>query len=194
MENQTPEAQIARFIYETGQLKRVARSGWWAAGVKNPESVAEHSFRAAVIAWFLAGLEGAQPEKAMAMALFHDVPEARTNDLHKVAQKYLDTKPAHHAIAQELSQSLPSPWGALFAGILKETEEQPSPEARVARDADLLECLFQAREYEALGYPVAEWIKNTSANLSTRSARLIAEAALKQQPYAWWRETPDPAA
>ncbi|MBF0384955.1 MAG: HD domain-containing protein, partial [Candidatus Omnitrophica bacterium] len=35
---------------EAGLLKRVKRSGWWVAGIKDPESVAEHSFRCAVIA------------------------------------------------------------------------------------------------------------------------------------------------
>jgi hypothetical protein len=38
---------MAKYLYEAGQLKRVKRSGWWIAGVKDPESVAEHSFRTA---------------------------------------------------------------------------------------------------------------------------------------------------
>ena len=37
--------EIANYLYELGVLKRVRRSGWWLAGVKDAESVAEHSFR-----------------------------------------------------------------------------------------------------------------------------------------------------
>jgi putative hydrolase of HD superfamily len=28
---------IAKYLYEIGQLKRVKRSGWWMAGITDPE-------------------------------------------------------------------------------------------------------------------------------------------------------------
>ena len=40
---------LAKYMYEIGQMKRVQRSGWWLAGITNPESVAEHSFRAVIL-------------------------------------------------------------------------------------------------------------------------------------------------
>jgi putative hydrolase of HD superfamily len=40
----------AQLIYETGLLKLAKRTGWWLCGVKDPESIAEHSFRTAIIA------------------------------------------------------------------------------------------------------------------------------------------------
>ena len=64
------EADVAKYFYELGQLKRVKRSGWWLAGLRDPESVAEHAFRTAAIAYVLAAMEGANPEKAAALALF----------------------------------------------------------------------------------------------------------------------------
>jgi putative hydrolases of HD superfamily len=36
-------SNIAKYLYEIGQLKRVKRSGWWMAEIVDPESVAEHS-------------------------------------------------------------------------------------------------------------------------------------------------------
>ncbi|CAM5298637.1 HD domain-containing protein [Streptomyces californicus] len=33
----------AGFLLEMGMLKRAKRSGWWIAGVKDPETIAEHS-------------------------------------------------------------------------------------------------------------------------------------------------------
>nr|GID85867.1 hypothetical protein Ade03nite_47910 [Actinoplanes derwentensis] len=41
---------IAAFGYELGLLKRVRRTGWWHAGVRDPESVAEHTMRTAQLA------------------------------------------------------------------------------------------------------------------------------------------------
>ena len=41
---------VARFLYEAGTLKQTKRTGWWMAGVRDPESVAEHSWRTALLA------------------------------------------------------------------------------------------------------------------------------------------------
>src|SRR6202022_574957 len=46
------EKQLAgavTFLHEIGFLKRLPRTGWLMVGVERPESVAEHSFRAAII-------------------------------------------------------------------------------------------------------------------------------------------------
>ena len=40
-------AALAAFGYELGLLKRIRRAGWWHVGVRDPESVAEHSLRTA---------------------------------------------------------------------------------------------------------------------------------------------------
>ena len=52
---------IAAFGYELGLLKRVRRTGWWHAGVRDPESVAEHTMRTAQLAALIAAEEGADP-------------------------------------------------------------------------------------------------------------------------------------
>ena len=54
--------QLTGYLYEMGLLKRFRRTGWFILGVDDPESVADHSFRAAIIATALAALEGANPE------------------------------------------------------------------------------------------------------------------------------------
>ncbi|GGP44124.1 hypothetical protein GCM10010214_16250 [Streptomyces abikoensis] len=46
MADETEHAKgTAGFLLEMGMLKRAKRSGWWIAGVKDPETIAEHSFR-----------------------------------------------------------------------------------------------------------------------------------------------------
>ncbi len=79
--------EISAFAYQVGHLSRSPRSGWLLAGVRDPESVAEHSHRAAVLAYIIATMEGADPHRACTLAVFHDLPETRTTDLHSVAKR-----------------------------------------------------------------------------------------------------------
>ena len=182
------EKDIVKFLYEMGQLKRVKRSGWWIAGVKDPESVAEHTFRTAAIAYLLARLEGADSGKAAVMALFHDLPETRTNDAHRIVRRYADWRNVDKKAISEQSKRLPDEVANQVISLFEEFEKEISAEAKVVRDADLLECIVQAREYQALGYQdVADWIRNAQAALKTESAKKIAAECVKTEPKEWWQ-------
>ena len=179
---------IAKFLYELGQLKRVRRSGWWIAGIDDPESVAEHSFRTAVLGYILAHLEGANPTETAVMCLFHDTEEARINDLHRVGQRYARWEGGKKRIFLEQVSRLPQPLAQELASLISDMEDGISLEAQVARDADLLECLIQAREYQAQGYnDVLDWINNCRSALNTESAKRIAEECLRLEPKEWWQ-------
>ena len=99
---------LVRFLFEVGQLKRVARSGWWMAGIRQPESVAEHSFRCAWIGYLLARRDGsADVSRVVLMCLSNDLHEARINDLHKVGQAYLDYGAAETRAFRDQADSVP---------------------------------------------------------------------------------------
>ncbi|HTY08285.1 MAG TPA: HD domain-containing protein, partial [Candidatus Edwardsbacteria bacterium] len=165
---------IANFLYEVGVLKQVKRSGWWLAGVKDPETVAEHSYRAAVIAYFVARLERADAEKACAIALFHDTHEARVQDLHKVAQRYVDMAHAEHTAIVEQVEPLPDAVRGEVKALKDAFTGTQLPESQIARDADYLECLAQALEYKAQGNrQVDDWIANCKKRLVTKSAQRL---------------------
>jgi putative hydrolases of HD superfamily len=84
---------IGKYLYEVGYLKRVKRSGWWLIGIRDPESVAEHVYRTAVLGYTLAVLDGnADPMRVATMCLFHDNGEARVGDLNKVPSRYIASK------------------------------------------------------------------------------------------------------
>ena len=187
-EEEPVKKDIAKFLYEVGQLKRVKRSGWWIAGVKDPESVAEHSFRTAVIAYLLARSEGVDIGKAILMALFHDMPEARTNDAHRIVRRYANWEEVDKKVFKEQSKRLPEEMAKQMITLFEEFEEEDSLEAKVVRDADLLECIVQAREYQVLGYTdVVDWIFNAQGALKTESAKKIASECLKTEPNEWWQ-------
>jgi putative hydrolase of HD superfamily len=178
-------ARLTEFVYEIGLLKRYKRSGWLVAGVAAPESIADHSFRAAVLAGVLAALEGASPERAILLSLFHDSQETRQTDLPYLAKRYVTRMPNEQVTADQV-RGLPAPVADLITGSVAEYEQLTSLEARCARDADKLECLVQAIEYRDQGHhTIQPWIDSSLAALQTPSGKKLADEALATGSLDW---------
>jgi len=176
---------LAAFAYELGLLKRIRRSGWWHAGVRDPESVAEHTMRVAQLAALIAAEEGADPARASFLALWHDTQETRTGDLPHTAAAYL-TKPDPRRITADQTASLPERSRELIRAAVAEYESRQTHEARCAKDADRLEMLLQAVEYRDAGVRrVDGWIESAHGGLTTETARRMADAALTVSPLSW---------
>lgn len=179
---------ITNFLFEVGNLKRVKRSGWWTINIKDPESVADHCMRAAVIGFVLAKLEKADPERTAMMCLFNDLHEARLNDLHKVGHRYIDFRAAETKAHKEQAGSLPEGIGDEIFSLHEEFQKQDSKESIVARDADLLENAYQAKEYIDAGYKDADdWLKNIRKHLRTGSAIGLLAELEKTSSNDWWK-------
>jgi putative hydrolases of HD superfamily len=178
---------VASYLLEVGNLKRLKRTGWHFTGVGTPESIADHSWRTAVVAMILAGLEGADPDRSAALAVLHDTSETRIGDIAHIGRRYLTAVPNETIVADQVS-SMPEAIAAIVEGAVTEFEQDESPEARCAKDADKLECLIQAVEYQHAGSDlVSPWIETSMASLRTESARAIADAVLKADAVAWQR-------
>lgn len=178
-------AALAAFGYELGVLKRVRRAGWWHVGVRDPESVAEHSMRVAQLAALIAAEEGADPVRASFLALWHDTQETRTGDLPHTAGRYV-AKPDPQAVTADQTARLPERARQVVRDAVEEYEAEESAEARCASDADKLEMLLQAVEYRDTGVRrVDGWIDSARDSLKTGTARRVAEAALTLSPLAW---------
>ncbi|HEX5347867.1 MAG TPA: HD domain-containing protein [Pseudonocardiaceae bacterium] len=182
--------RIIGFAYEAGFLKRLPRAGWLLGGVRQPESVAEHSFRVGVLAYVIAAQEGANPDRAAALGLFHDLPETRIGDVPSVGRPYVATKDPHAVIADQVA-GLPDELAARIAALIGEHESAKTPqatlEARCSRDADKLDCLLQAREYAAEGYTqLHPWVTTMVDAVSTDTGKRLAVAALDVPSSVWW--------
>ena len=108
----TPEPEVeglTNFLYEMGLLKRYKRTGWMIAGIDNPESIAEHSFRTAIIGYLLAVMEGADPAKTAALCLFHDTQETRIGDVPSVGKAYVVIAPNPEVTTDQVASSLQRP-------------------------------------------------------------------------------------
>ncbi|MBN2120809.1 MAG: HD domain-containing protein [Candidatus Omnitrophica bacterium] len=175
------------FICEAGALKQTRRSGWQVLGIKNAESVADHSFRCAVIGYVLAHMEKADPYKVILMTLFGDMPEARITDLHKMAHSYLDVRKAEDKSFSDQIKGLPDSMRRQLTSIHTEFRRQKSRESIVSRDADILECLIQAKEYHEQGHLKADkFTRKAPTFLKSKSARLLWQLAKKSSLTDWW--------
>ncbi|MBO0883066.1 MAG: HD domain-containing protein [Mycobacterium sp.] len=178
-------AEIAAFAFEMGVLKRESRKGWIDAQISRPESVADHTCRTAQLAAVIAAVEDGDASKAAHMAIWHDSQETRTRDLTKAIESFLP-RVDHNAVTAAQTARLPDTVRTLLQDTVAEFESQTSLEAVCARDADRLECLLQALEYQAAGNSLMqEWIDDSRAKLETTAARNIADAAMSTSPLKW---------
>ncbi|MER6111257.1 HD domain-containing protein [Streptomyces hirsutus] len=178
---------VARFLYEAGTLKQTKRTGWWMAGVRDPESVAEHSWRTALLATIIAKLEGADPAQAACLAVWHDSQETRTGDVNHLGKKY--AAPADpQAVTADQVDGMPEIVASAVRELVAEYESKESAEAICARDADKLECMIQGIEYKAQGYETAQrWIDNSRRRLTTKSAQDLSDTMLATGSLDWLR-------
>jgi len=180
-----PLAGIASFLFEMGHLKHVTRAGWLLLGIPQPETVAEHSFRVGVAGLALASMEGADVGRTAALCLLHDAHETRIGDVPSVGRAYVTTA-VPEAVSAHQTSAMPDAAAKVFQDLVAEYEAGESLESRVAHDADKIETLLQAAEYEAQGYDTAAWRETSVAALRTDSAKQLARAIAAADPHDWW--------
>lgn len=158
-------------------LKTTPRTGWVDRGIPAPEaeSVADHAFQTAIIAWMSALAlpdRGLDPDRVLKLALIHDLAEALIGDIppYDTAQIPTDPEarrvffsvrrertPAQIAAKQTLEREaterllamMPEPVHTEIVALLHEYEERQTPEARFVKEVDTLETFLQARTYAA---------------------------------------------
>jgi len=174
---------IANFLFEIGMLKRTPRTGFQFLG-SGAESVAEHSFRTAIIGFTLARLDGqADVGRVVQMCLFHDVPEARVGDQNYVNKKYV--KVDEERAVEDLARTLP--FGDDYRELLQDFSAKRSLESLLSHDADQLEMILALKEYKDLGNRYAdEWYPFVVKRLKTEAARELADKIWTTDSSLWW--------
>lgn len=181
------DKKLVNFLFELGMLKKIAHAGIKFAGVRHPDTLAEHTCRSAQIGYMLAIAEKGDPEKVAAMCLIHDIGEIRTGDAHRIAQKYVAMQASEKKAMEDQTRALPAPVRSCIRALWNEFHEQKTRDAQIARDADLLETILQAKEYLDTGYKAAaRWLSNGSKFLQTRAAKKLF-CEIKKTGFAdWW--------
>jgi len=174
------------FFIDVGKLKKKKRSGWVLREVKNPETIAEHSFRVALMGWIFADKkEKLNIERIIKMALIHDICEVYAGDItpydsilpknKKDLRKLMRTHPRFSNIEKrELAlEKHKKEWQALIKITSKlerklreeildlwlDYEEGKTKEGRFLKQVDKVENLLQALEYwkKDKNFPIVPW-------------------------------------
>ncbi|UCG99955.1 MAG: HD domain-containing protein [Deltaproteobacteria bacterium] len=174
---------IVNFLFEVGILKKIPRSGYKFLGTGN-ESVAEHSFRVALIAYMLAKNEvKSDTEKVVLMSLFHDLHEARTGDHNYVNKRYVTVD--DDKAVRDLAQGLPG--GEEIVSLFHEFNSRETLEARLSQDADQLDFILELKRQQDLGNrSAAKWMRYSVKRLITDTAKKLANKIIKTDSSDWW--------
>ena len=129
------------FFRAVEPLKDTLRSGYTAQG--RPESTAEHTWRACLMAVTLAEeLPGVDAGRLVAMLVVHDIAEAVGGDV-PAPQQTGDKSAAERADLAELIAPLPPAAAARIAKLWEEYAAAATPEALLAKGLYRLEIVLQ---------------------------------------------------
>ncbi len=120
-------------------LKDLPRTGWVRSGVRDPESVAAHSWGMAVLALHFAPKD-LDMAKVLAMCIIHDLPEVRVGDL----TPHDDVRNKAELEASAMSELAPE-----WLGLFHEYESGHSEEAKFVKQIDKLDMGLQASIYQS---------------------------------------------
>ena len=131
-------------MHTAEKLKDATRHCYTSQGRR--ESVAEHSWRMALMAYCMWDeFPGADMEKVIRMCLIHDLGEAFTGDIPTFEKKAADEK-TEEKLLMDWVDSLPENISSSMRTLFLEMAERKTPEAKIYKAIDGLEALIQHNE------------------------------------------------
>ena len=143
--------QVSQFWKHAQKLKTEQRKGWRKLPLKRVESVADHSFGLALLVMLEAERRHYDVERALRLALIHDLEEAITGDLTPDDKRILGEKRVRDAkrkAIEELLVALPLKSRGRYRRLWTDLRLGRTREARLVRDLDRFEMALQAKAYE----------------------------------------------
>jgi len=178
--------KLISFFFEVGTLRKTMRSHRQTLLTDDlSDNIASHSYRVSIIGWFLATKEKADANKVAMMCLLHDLEETRAGDQNWVHKKYIK------AFEEEIREDQLKPLlgSKELLKISHEYSERKTLEAKIAKDADLLDQILLLKEYSWQGNKEAEdWLKGGEQEklMFTETGKKLAKEAYYQRPSDWW--------
>lgn len=151
------EAQaLLNALHLAERLKDATRHCYTSGG--RHESVAEHSWRLALMAYWLRDeFPALDMDRVIRMCLIHDLGEAFTGDIPTFEKTQADETREENLLFAWVD-SLPAPFRDEMAALYREMAARESPEAKLYKALDNLEALIQHNESD-----LSTWSENEFA-------------------------------
>ena len=182
-------AELLEFLAMAEKLKCNTRHSYTSSG--RHESVAEHSFRLALMAYMVSDeVPEIDTDKVIKMCLIHDLGEAITGDIPSFEKTDSDEVAEDGAVSGFVNQ-LPEYWKKQLGEMYSEMNELKTPEAKLYKALDKLEAVIQHNEadistwlpleYELqLTYGTEECSFNEYINSLRNEVRAVSERKIKE--------------
>ena len=142
------QEELLLILEQAGNLKRNTRHCWIDPDRK--ESVADHSWRLALMAMLLSGEEefrGVDMNRVIRMCLIHDLGESFTGDIPSF-EKQEEDRDKEENLFWDWVESFPSPQKEYWLALLNEMKELKTREAKTYKALDKIEALISHDESE----------------------------------------------
>ena len=136
--------ELLAILHTAAALKDTTRHCYTAQG--RHESVAEHSWRLTLMAYFLRSqFPDLDMDKVTAMCLIHDLGECFTGDIPSFEKTQADTEREDSLLAQWVA-ALPQPYCTEMKALYQEMDALETPEARLYKALYKLEAVIAHNE------------------------------------------------
>ena len=139
----SPKEYLA-IVHCIAGLKERTRHAWMTSG--RQESVAEHSWRMALMAYFLRDeFPTVDLTRVLLMALLHDMGEVFTGDIPTFEKTDAD-RAREHQLRDEWIDALPAPYAAEVRSLFAEMDAMETEEAKIVKALDRMEAVITHNE------------------------------------------------
>ncbi|MBQ8987108.1 MAG: HD domain-containing protein [Lachnospiraceae bacterium] len=138
--------ELLRILSQAARLKTTMRHCYTEEGRR--ESVADHSWRIALIAMLMTGIEEYQDfdmNKVIRMCLIHDLGESFTGDIPTFEKDSADKK-VEDDLFERWVDAFPEPQRAEWIGLIAEMKALETKEAKLYKALDKIEAIISHNE------------------------------------------------
>ncbi len=135
---------LLNILHTAEKLKNTTRHSHTSGG--RHESVAEHTFRTALMAYFVKDeFPDVDIDKVIKMCLIHDLGESFTGDIPSFNKTKADEENEKQQLYRWV-ETLPEPFNSEMLALYEEMEQRQTPEAKLYKALDGLEAVISHNE------------------------------------------------